>query len=185
VRRFLRGFWKADLALTLAVVIALCVLWNPSTNGINDVRGNPGDATQANLLTTLKGGGMFYFANNHNYEGITGGPQIRAGVSSIAEIDIGMTYIAGYRSSTAPNIVSVVAPSRSVLVMTAYSKGFQTCWGILKVTRTRAHPYFSAYASTAHVGTYYFRGTSSASANCAAARVFPTVLNTTGFPAPA
>jgi hypothetical protein len=120
VRRFLRGTWKVDLALTLAVVIALCVVWNLSPN---DTRGNPGDATQANLLTTLEGGGMFYSANNDNYEGITGRPQLPAGVSSIAEIDIGLTYIAGDQASTGPNIISIVAASPSVVIMTAYGKG--------------------------------------------------------------
>jgi hypothetical protein len=183
VRAFLRGTWKVDLALTLAVAIALCIVWNLSPNDSNDTRGNPGDATQANLLTTLGGGGMFYSANNHNFEGITGGPQLPAGVSSIAEIDIGLTYIAGYQASTGPNIVSIVAPGRSVLVVTAYSKAIQTCWGILRVARSRAGPYFAAFPSTASVGTYYFRGGSSSSADCAAAMVIPTALNTTGFPA--
>ena len=169
--------------VTLAVAIALCIVWNLSPNDSNDTRGNPGDATQANLLTTLGGGGMFYSANNHNFEGITGGPQLPAGVSSIAEIDIGLTYVAGDQASTGPNVISIVAPRRSILVMTAYSQRTRTCWGILRVVRTRASPFFPAYPSTASMGTFYFRGTSSASADCMAATVMPTALNTTGFPA--
>ena len=51
-------------------------------------------------------------------------------MSSIAEIDIGLTFIAGHQASTGPNIVSIVAPSPSVVVMTAYSKGIRTCWGV-------------------------------------------------------
>lgn len=115
--------------------------------------------------------------------GIDGGLQLAAGVSSIAEIDIGLTFIPGDESSSSPNVVSVDAHSGSVLVMTAYAKGPATCFGILSVARTRAHPYFPAYPITAIVGTYYFKGTSSASANCAAAKVDPTALSTTGFPA--
>ena len=183
MRGFLRGTWKVDLPLTLAVAIALCIVWNLSPNDSNDTRGNPGDATQANLLTTLGGGGMFYSANNHNFEGITGGPELPAGVSSIAEIDIGLTFILGDQSSPAPNVVSVNAPSRSVLVMTSYSKLLRTCWGILRVAHARAAAYFPAYPATASVGTFYFHGGSSASADCMAATVMPTALNTTGFPA--
>jgi len=104
-------------------------------------------------------------------------------VSSIAEIDIGLTYIAGDQASTGPNVISIVAPSRSVLVMTAYSKRTRTCWSVLRVARNRAGPYLHAYPSTVNRGTFYFRGTSSASSDCMAATVMPTALSTTGFPA--
>lgn len=182
MRRFLRGLWKVDFALTLAVAIALCVVEfshfrpteiGPSANST---------AAQANLQTAMTGAATFYASNHDSYVGIDGGPQLPAGVSSIAGIT-GLRYVAGYRASTDPNMVSIYSPSRSVLVVTAYSKGLQTCFGILRVPRSRAHPYFPAYPSTANVGTFYFRGTSSASADCTAASVVPTALNTTGFPA--
>ena len=183
MRRFLRAFWKVDLALTLAVAIALYIVSRPAYNACaGSIRCPNTTAAQANLQTALTGAATFYASNHDSYVGIDGGPQLPAGVSSIAGIT-GLRYVAGYRASTDPNMVSIYSPSRSVLVVTAYSKGLQTCFGILRVPRSRAHPYFPAYPSTANVGTFYFRGTSSASADCTAASVVPTALNTTGFPA--
>ena len=80
-------------------------------------------AAQANLQTALTGAETYYAANDHSYVGIDGGPQLPAGVSSISEIDIGLTFIAGDQSSPAPNVVSIYAPSPSVVVVTAYAQG--------------------------------------------------------------
>jgi hypothetical protein len=182
VRRFLRGLWKVDFALTLAVAIALCVVEfshfrpteiGPSANST---------AAQANLQTAMTGAATFYASNHDSYVGIDGGPQLPVGESSIAEITE-LRYVSGYRASTGPNFVSIYAPSKSVLVVTAYGRETRTCWGVLRVAQTRADPYFAAFPSTAAAGTYYFHGASSSSANCMAATVMPTALNTTGFPA--
>ena len=170
-------------ALILAVVIALCVVVvSRSHTTCNRCDAN-NTAAQANLQTALIGAGTYYASNDHSYLGIDGGPQLPAGVSSISEIEIGLTFISGNHPSTAPNIISIVAASPSVVVVTAYAKGPATCFGILHVARSREHPYFPAYPSTANVGTYYFKGTSSSSADCAATNVVPTAVNTTGFPA--
>ena len=178
------GSLEGDLALILAVGIALCVVWGPP---LEPAQRRPSANLTPPLRRTyrlpLAGAETFYAANDHAFVGIDGGPQLPAGVSSISEIDIGLTFIPGDQASTGPNIISIVAPSPSVLVMTAYSKGIQTCWGILRVARSRARPYFPAYPATASVGTFYFQGASSASADCMAATVMPTALNTTGFPA--
>ena len=182
MRRFLRGLWKVDLALLLAVAIALCAVEFSHLHP-TEIGSSPNvTAAQANLQTAMTGAATFYASNHDSYVGIDGGPQLPAGVSSIAEIT-GVRYVAGYRASTDPNMVSIYAPSRFVLVMTAYSKGTGICWGVLRVAHTRARPYLHAYPSTANVGTYYFKGTSSASTNCAAASVVATAFNTTGFQA--
>jgi hypothetical protein len=183
VRRFLRGLWKIDLALTLAVVIALCVVEFSHLRPTEIGPGANSTAAQANLQTAMTGAATFYASNHDSYVGIDGGPQLAAGVSSIAEMTE-LTYVAGYRASTDPNMVSIYAPSRSVLVVTAYGMETRTCWGVLRVARTRTRPYFPAYSSTANVGTYYFHGGSSSSASCEAATVVPVALSTSGFPAP-
>jgi hypothetical protein len=182
MRRFLRGLWKVDLALTFAVVIALCVVeFSHSLPSYSKCCANNTPA-QANLQTALTGAETYYASNNHSYVGIDGGPLLPVGVSSVAELDTGLKFIPGNHASTGPDYISIYTPSGSVLVMTAYSKGIQTCWGLLRVTRTRGGPYFPAYPATASVGTFYFHGGSSASADCMAAAVMPTALNTTGFP---
>ena len=182
MRRFLRGLWKVDLALTLAVVIALCVVESSRAHPTEIGPGANSTAAQANLQTAMMGAATFYASNHDSYVGIDGGPQLPAGVSSIADLDIGLTFIAGHQASTGPNIISIVAASPSVVIMTGYGKGIQTCWGILRVARSRARPYFPAYPSTASVGTFYFHGGSSSSGDCMAATVMPTALNTSGFP---
>jgi hypothetical protein len=183
VRGFLRGLWKVDLALTLAVVIALCVVEVPRSHPSYSKCCANNAAAQANLQTALTGAETYYASNGHSYVGIDGAPELPAGESSISEIEIGLTFIPGHQSSPAPNIVSIYAHGPSVVVMTAYGKGIQTCWGILRVARSRARPYFPAYPATASVGTFYFHGGSSASSDCMAATVMPTALSTTGFPA--
>ena len=156
MRRFLRGLWKVDLALTLAVVIALCVVEFSHLHPTEIGPGANSTAAQANLQTAMTGAATFYASNHDSYVGIDGGPQLPAGVSSIAEIDIGLTFIAGYQASTGPEHRQHLAPSRSVLVMTAYGKGIQTCWGILRVARSRARPYFPAYPSHRQRGHVLF-----------------------------
>jgi hypothetical protein len=170
-------------ALILAVVIALVVVVvsrsHPTCNRCDENN----TAAQANLQTALTGAETYYASNSHSYVGVDGGPQLATGVSSIAELEIGLTFIPGHQASTGPNIISIVAASPSVVVVTAYSKAIQTCWGILRVARARAGPYFPAYPSTGAAGLYYFHGGSSSSAACMAATVMPTALNATGFPA--
>jgi hypothetical protein len=181
VRRFLRGLWKVDLALTLAVVIALCVVEFSHSHPTEIGPGANSTAAQANLQTAMTGAATFYASNHDSYVGIDGGPQLPTGVSSIAEITT-LRYVAGYSASTSPNMISIYAPSRFVLVVTAYGRETRTCWGVLRVAQTRANPYFAAFPSTAAAGTYFFRGGSSSSADCMAATVMPTTLSTTGFP---
>jgi hypothetical protein len=177
VRRTLRGLWKVDLALTLAVAIALCVVWNQGPNHMGN------DSPQSNLQIALTGASTFYRTNQDSYVGIGGGSQLPGGVSSISQIVFGVTFVSGDKAATGTNTISLLAPSSSQVVMTEYRSETQTCWGVLNVTATQTRPYFPAYPSTAKVGTYYFRGTSSASTNCAAAKLVPTALNRTGFPA--
>ncbi len=169
-------------ALILAVVIALCVVVVSRSHTTCKGCGANNTAAQANLQTALSGAETYYAANDHSYVGVDGGPHLATGVSSIAELDIGLTFIPVDQSSPTPNVVSIYAHSGSVLVITAYAKGPATCFGILSVTRSAARANFPTYPSTAKAGTYYFRGTSSASADCAAASVVPTALSTTGFP---
>jgi hypothetical protein len=182
VRPFLRGLWKVDLALTLAVAIALCVVEFSHEHPTEVGPGANSTAAQANLQTAMTGAATFYASNHDSYVGIDGSPQLPAGVSSIAEITE-LTYVAGYRASTDPNMVSIYAPSRFVLVVTAYGRETRTCWGVLRVARTRANPYFPAYPRTTAAGTYYFHEPSSSSADCMAATLTPTTLSASGFPA--
>jgi hypothetical protein len=181
VRQFLRALWKVDLALTIAVAIALCVLYplRATPTNMNNSGPNDGTAAQANLQTALPGAQMYYRSNHDSFIGIDGGPQLSAGVSSIAEISFGLTFVGGHQSSTAPNVVSIVAPSPSVLIMTAYNNRAQICWGLLTVAHTRARPYFQAFPTTAAVGTYYLKGVSS---DCVAATMVPTALSRNGWP---
>ncbi len=179
MQRILRGPPKAGLALALGVVVALCV--GCGTSGLPIAK--PADAAQTNLQTALAGAGAFYSSNHDSYLGIDGGPQLAPGVSSIAELDTGLRYVSGRQGSTGPDIISIVALSSWASVMSAYSPGLQACYGLLIVTRARARPYLLAFPSTTKAATFYFKAASSASTNCAAARVVPTALSTTGFPA--
>ena len=77
MRGFLRGLWKVDLALTLAVVIALCIVWTLARTTPTHPR-NPGDAAQANLQTALTGAAMYYASNDH----VTSRHRRRSGASS-------------------------------------------------------------------------------------------------------
>ena len=135
-------------ALILAVVIALCVVVVSRSHQTCERCDANNTAAQANIQTALNGAETYYAANDHSFVGIDGGPQLPAGVSSISEIDIGLTFIAGDQSSPAPNVVSIYAASPSVVVVTAYLKAIQTCWGILSVARRRAAAYFPAYPDT-------------------------------------
>ena len=80
-------------------------------------------AAQANLQTALSGAETYYAANDHSYVGVDGGPHLATGVSSIAELDIGLMFIPVDQSSPTPNVVSIYAHSGSALVITAYGRG--------------------------------------------------------------
>lgn len=177
--RFPRGLGKVHVCLSLGLLAALCV--GCGTFGLP--LAVPGDATQSNLRTALSGAGSFYSSNHDSYLGIGGTLQPPPGVSSIAKLDTGLRYVSGHRGSINQDVISVYAPSRSVLVMSAYGPGIQICWGILAIRRNRAHPYFPAFRSTASSGVFYFKTGSSASASCAAARARPAALSTNHFPA--
>jgi hypothetical protein len=136
------------------MAIALCVVWNLSPND----RGNT--SPQSNLQIALTGAATFYRTNQDSYVGIGGGSQLPAGVSSISQIAFGATFVSGDMAATGTNTISIFAPSSSQVVMTEYRSETQSCWGVLSVTRSQPRPYFRAYLSTAYVGTYYFRGSS-------------------------
>ena len=178
MRRSPRGHSKFDIASALGVVVALCVGCGASALPLA-----PFGAAQANLETAMTAATSFYSSNRDSYVGIGGGAQLPGAVSSIAELDTGLTYVPGHQGSTNSAVISIYAPNRSVLVLTAYGPGLQTCWGILSMKLSRTSPYFQTFPRTARSGTFYFRKASSASTHCAAARILPSVLSTSGFPA--
>lgn len=167
------------LALALGLVVVLCIGCGTSGEPLALTE----NAAQSNLQTALTGGGVFYASNQDSFTGIGGGPLLSPGVFSISELGTGLKYVSGHKGSTDSNIVSIYAPGRAVLLLTAYEPGLRTCWGILSLRRSRSEPYFPAYPDTAHLGTFYLRGASSRSRYCAASRVVPSALSKSGFPA--
>ena len=108
MRRFLRGLCKVDLAPTLAVAIALCVVEFSHLHPTEIGPGANSTAAQANLQTAMTGAATFYASNHDSYVGIDGRPQLGAGVSSISEIEIGLTFISGQpQLLPEPNIISI------------------------------------------------------------------------------
>lgn len=178
MRSLLRGASKTRVTFCLGVVFVLC-----AGCGASAFRLAHFDPAQANLRTALKGAAVFYSSNSDSYEGIDGGEHLSSAVPSIADLDTGLTYVSGHTASPNSDIISVYAPSRSVLVLTAYMPGLQTCWGILSLRASRANPYFSAFPSTSTSGTFYFTKASSAPKCSAATSHSPSALSTRGFPA--
>src|SRR5208283_400542 len=160
------------LALGLVLVVLACVACGTS----GEPQALTDDAAQSNLQTALSGGRVFYASNNDSFTGVNGGASLVPGVSSISELATGLKYVAGHEASSASNVISIDAPSRSVLLLTAYEPGLRTCWGILILKHSRSGPYFPAYPVTAQLGTFFLRGGSSRSWNCAASRVVPSAL---------
>ena len=150
---FLRALSKTGCVLTIGVVVAFCAGCGTSTI----TRGNRFDPAQSNLDTAVTAAGMFYSANHDSYVGICGGSQVPTDVSSISELDTGLAYISGHRSSVSANIVSIYSPDPSALVITTLGARPRVCWGILSLKHDRTQPYLPAFPSTGKAGTYYFR----------------------------
>ena len=132
---FLRGLSKVGYLLTVTAVAAFC-----SGCGTSAVARDLTSA-QSNLITALTGAGVLYSANHDSYVGIEGGSQLSTGVSSITELDTGLTYVSGNQVSIRPNVVSIYSPDPSVLVITTVGTRPKICWGILSLKRPRSRPY--------------------------------------------
>lgn len=178
MRRFLRGLSEVDTALVLGgVTLGAVKLWRRWYMS-HHLQASYDTAAQTKVLHAMTGAGIFYRSNNQSYEGVEGGPQLRAGVPAISAIHRVATFVPGDQAPTEPGMVSIYAASESVLVLTAYSNETQTCWGVLSVSRRQARPYFSGFPSTADVGTFRFKGAQ----NCGAASVVPAALSPSRFP---
>jgi hypothetical protein len=123
VRRFRRGPGKVDLAFALGLLVVFCV--GCGTSGLPLAA--TAEPAQSNLQTALTGSGVFYSSNHDSYMGIGGGFRLAAEVSPISELDTGLRYISAHRASAGSNMISMYAPSSSVLVLTAYSPGLRSC----------------------------------------------------------
>ena len=143
-------------------------------------RSSQSTAAQENLLTAITGADTFYTSADATYDGIIGG----TAVSSITQIDTGLSYVGASTASTRSNTISLRQSGGDVLVMTAYAPGSGICFGVLNVASALDAPFFSDYPQTAAVNTYYFSSRQSMAGSCKATLTDAQHLSSNGWPGP-
>jgi len=142
--------------------------------------GSPGDgnAAQPNLQTALQGAETYYAAHNHTFLSLMN-PEAST-LSSIQELDTGLSYVSG-SPSTGPHIISTyMGADGSYVVLTVFATATSDCWGVLDLTQPLARTELGISKSP---GTYFFviRKTSPSACNAARLRTVDA-FSTTGFP---
>jgi len=131
------------------------------------------------LQTALTGADTFYTNSNQTYSGIymSGQP----GVSTISQIDTGLTYISGTTATSKSNTISIKASGAlGYLILAAFAPGTKDCW--IVVDQKAAQSTSIAHNANLATGTYYGVIKNGAAACTAASGLAGTNFQTTGFP---
>jgi len=160
--------WWALLASAVIVLVAMAS-WAVLVSGDRvPVGGNGGASTPAetNLETSLTGARTYYSVAGGTFSGLfvpaTSAP------SSLAEMNTGLSYVAG-RPSTGVHVVSgSVGGAGSWVILVTFAPSMQDCFGVLDLTRSASA---SVDGIDKFMGVYDFVVRHTSSAECNAARI--------------
>lgn len=167
------AFSLIEVLVVLLIIGILLAIAIPTFLSVTKTANNT--AAQANLQTAMTTAMTYFDANSMSFTDADAGG---GGTSTITQLGSGLTYVGAKTDSTAVGTVSVWIPDAatgSAIVLTAYSPGTRTCWGMARLTG----PTTSAIEGQTADGVYYF---SAAGPACSAELVNPSNTQTGSYP---